>query len=420
MTQETQTAGAVVAGMSDGVSMAFLSGITNNAIPATSTAQPAATQAADPAQQPAATQQQATTQQQPAAQQQANTQAPVAQQTQQPAATQQQTTTQQPAATQQQAANTPAAAPQEIDFGFGKIVLNNQAPVVPTTYEDLFKSESVRNVFGIQEELTPEVLHQKVLPAVAEARKNAAEVGRVKSELESFKGSLASMPAPLAQAVTAYLAKPDSNEWMSAMKANEVTLFTKHVSQIPAPDLVKNMLDIEVTPEMVSDPSDTNTQKLVAKATEIYNEKKAQKDAAIQAQITTAQQRKHDYSAAISTSAQSVPQYLPVQVDPAQVTQATTLLSQGPNGIMSLFFDERGVPKPDAVANIILVSDGNGKKMVDTLTKMVLPQVQSKVHEQIVERGIATQSGGTSAGEQVKLTPEQVNKLNALNQFGLV
>jgi hypothetical protein len=404
MAGETTTAQVATEMSSDPVSSAFLAGLTGNSIPAPVAAAPVA----PAAQQPAAPASVAQTPD-PAVQQQAPA-APATPAVQTPA----------PAAQQPAGQTQAAAAPTEVDLGFGKIVVNSTPAPVPTTYEDLFKLDPVKNALGINGDITPETLYNTVVPAITETRKKAAEHGQMKSTLDSFTETIKNMPPQLAQAVTSYIANPSTNDWMANLSANEVTLYAKPVDQIPAADLVKNMIGTELTPEQIADPSDAQAQQLINKSRELYNEKQQQKKLLVDTQVRDAQKRRDAFSASISLSAQSVAQHLPVQVDPAQVTAATTLLAQGANGIMSLFIDENGAYRPDAVANIILVREGNGQKMIETLKKTLLPQVQSVVNEEIVGRGIATNTGGASAGEAKKISPEQARNVNALTAFGFL
>lgn len=219
-------------------------------------------------------------------------------------------------------------------------------------------------------------------------RKDAEIANQLQEKLENIDKGFAEMPKPLYNAINAWT---NNENWDEVYNKSKTSIdYTKPFDKQPVELILKNYfpndsledLDLE---NIAGDPI---AKKKVDAAKSIYDIEQRAYNQQAQQYLEMAESSKKAYNSSVATALEKFTSDFP-DLDTKVVKQLEGILKGGQAQVLSQFFDNKGLAKPDALTNLFLTK--HGKKELDILlnraVKKAEKDTETKINLDIVSRG---------------------------------
>ena len=224
---------------------------------------------------------------------------------------------------------------------------------------------------------------------IKEWKEAGGKIEELNTEVNNSRAIFSGMHPDLYAAIQADL---NGKDWRESVSSNKID-FSKGVSEIEKERLVESMSPGVLTPEDWAEYKDPDGDPAVKRLVEStirtsetsFEAKKASFDAARTKSVQDAVANKQAFQASVEAAKQGAKEQFE-NIDPAYVDSIAEMFEKGT--INSLFYDEKGMLKPDAFARATMAKDGKG--IVEQWEGIARNKVKTELTQEILSRGAET------------------------------
>lgn len=219
-------------------------------------------------------------------------------------------------------------------------------------------------------------------------RKDAELSNERQERLDNIDKGFAEMPKPLYNSINAW---SNNEDWDAAFTKSKTSIdYTKPFESQPVELVLKNYfpddsiedLDLE---NIADDPI---TMRKVQSAKSIYNVEQRAYNQQVQQYLESAESSKKAFNSSVATALDKFNSDFP-DMDSKVIKSLESILKGGKEQVLSQFFDNKGLAKPEALTNLFLTK--HGKKELDILLNKAVKKAErdteTKLNLDIVSRG---------------------------------
>ena len=231
-----------------------------------------------------------------------------------------------------------------------------------------------------------------------ESKENSVKLDELSTKMGNVQNLFKSMPAELHEAITAFT---EGKDWRGVVSSSTID-FTKDVSEHDKKELVNNFAKGKVTDddwaEYNDEDGDTNVKRyvdtVIESAMSAYSGKKENIKAASESKIRQAQENNELFLGSVNDSKN----HIKTRFENVEMSLVENIeeLVKSPNGVLSLFFDDKGMLKPDGFERIALAQ--HGADLIDQYKAAAERQNKEAVLQEVLSRGANTPNTSKGSG----------------------
>lgn len=315
------------------------------------------------------------------------------------------------------------------DLSIDSPLFGGKKTVNPANEQDGSQNHEFENIDAINSYLkeTLGIEDVSALPGtLKEFSEQKEQLSKLTEQNSNVETLFQSMPAELYQAVTMFA---NGEEWRSALNTSSVD-FTKEAKDFDAKDLVNSMMPGKLTEEDWEHYSDEDgdpavkrlVQTYIDSATNEFNNKKSAIENARVESVAKAKENEAKFNESFINAKAELKASFP-DASEDYVADIENMFKTG--SINSLFFNEDGTLKKDALMRASMARDGKG--LVDQYQGIIERRVETKVNQDILSRGAETPAttqgsatsnrGSDDIREEVKDTVAAIKGLKPQGSF---